>query len=443
MTVGKPMPLILSFCLPVMAGNIFQQFYNMMDSAIVGRFVGKGALAAVGSTGALFFCIIGFATGLCCGFSILISQRFGAGDMVGMRKYLANIIYLCTIISVVMTAAVILLTGPILRLMNTPEDIFKDAYTYIVIIFAGIPVSIFYNMLACVLRAVGNSKIPLYFLILSSALNIGLDLLFVLVFHMGVMGAAIATVASQLVSGILCFLYIRHNAVILFIGKENAAFSPSMCRELLMSGLPMALQFSITAIGSIMLQTAVNSLGSEIVATVTAAGKIQMILIQPSEAAGITMATYCGQNLGAGKLDRIRPGVRRALALSMGYCLAVGILVCFTGEKMALLFVRGSETEVLRLVGQYLRGAAPLYPILGPVFVYRNALQGIGGSMSAMGGGVFELVARGAFGMWIVPAYGFASVCYAHPAAWLAACIILIPAFYLKLRSEIKKVNTD
>jgi len=444
MTKGRPLKLIIYFCVPILLGNLFQQFYNMVDSIIVGQFVGKGALAAVGSTGSLAFLILGFVGGICTGFSIPVAQCFGAGDHDKMRRYLANIIYLSVFFAVAVTALTLLLTGWILRAMNTPGDIFKDAYTYIIIVFGGLAATIFYNMLASVLRAIGDSKTPLYFLILSALLNIILDLVFVICFSMGVMGVAIATVVSQLVSGLLCLLHIKRHFYILHLRKEDMKFDWQLCQKLLYIGLPMGFQFSITAIGSIMLQAAVNSLGSDIVAAVTAAGKVQLMIVQPSEAIGITMATYCGQNLGAGEIDRIKKGVRKGAQIGLIYSLMGFFIGYYAGSYIALLFLKKTEVAVLANVASFLKYNSLFYPLLSLIFIYRNTVQGLGYSMPAMLAGFVELIARGVFGLFLVPMFGYRAVCFAHPAAWVAADIVLIPVYIIvmqKLKSKNNQKN--
>ncbi len=439
LTKGRPIKLIISFCMPVMLGNILQQLYNMVDSIVVGQFVGKGALAAVGSTGSLSFLILGFVGGVCTGFSIPIAQSFGAGDHDKMRRYLANIIYLGVIITAAVTALTLSLTRWVLTVMNTPEDIFSDAYTYITIIFGGIAATMFYNMLASVLRAIGDSKTPLYFLIIAAVLNIVLDLALVIFFSMGVMGVAIATVVSQFVSGIFCLIHIKRHFYILHLRKEDMKLDWQLCKNLLYAGLPMGFQFSITAIGSIMMQSAVNSLGSDIVAAVTAGGKVQLMIVQPCESIGITMATFCGQNLGAGKIQRVEKGVRNSFVIAMIYSVIAFLIGHYGGVYIALLFLKKSEVTVLSYVAQFLKYNTLFYPILSLIYIYRNSIQGLGYSMLAMVAGFFELVARGAFGLYVVPKYGFFAVCFANPAAWIAADILLLPAYAYIMKTFRKK----
>ena len=438
LTKGKPINLIIRFCLPLMVGNMFQQFYNMVDSIVVGKFVGKAALSAVGSVSSLNFLVIGSVIGLCSGFAIPIAQSFGAGDRDKIRKLTFNIIVLSAGIGTVVTVLMLAFADNLLRFLNTPEDIFADAYSYIVIIFGGIVATVLYNLLASLIRAVGDSKTPLYFLILSSVLNIVLDLLFVIKFSMGVKGVAIATVISQAVSGLLCLIYVKKQFYILHIHREDMKMDKKLCKELLYAGLPMSLQFSITAIGSVMLQSCVNSLGSDVIAAVTAASKTQLMIVLPSETIGLTMATYCGQNLGARRVDRIKTGVRQALFLALIYSAIAMLIAYFGGTYISLLFIDRSETLVLSYISQFLLTCSLFYPVLILIFIFRNSLQGIGYSISAMMAGVFELVARGVAGFGFVLRFGYKAVCFANPAAWAAADLLLIPMLIYAIR-KLKK----
>ena len=434
LTKGKPLRLLLGFCAPLLIGNLFQQFYNMVDSIIVGKFIGKDALAAVGSTGSLNFLIIGFVLGMCSGFCLPVAQYFGEGDEARVRGCVANAVYLSAAITVVLTAATMLGTRPLLELMQTPGNIIDDAYAYIVVIFAGIFATVLYNLLAGILRALGDSRTPLYFLILSSVLNVGMDLLFILYFNAGVAGAAYATVIAQLVSGVCCLVYMIKRYPILRMKKENLRPNRHLTGRLLYIGLPMAGQFSITAVGSTIIQSAVNSLGSGVVAAVTAAGKVQIMLCQPMETMGITMATYCGQNYGAGEVGRIREGMRKSLLVVLLYSVIGFFIAAFAGQYIALLFLDARETEILGYVQQFLFVNGLFYPALGILFVIRNSLQGLGFSVPAMAAGLCELVARTVVAFCFVTAFGYNAVCFANPAAWSAAVMLLIPLYFWGMR---------
>ena len=440
LTRGSPAKMILSFCMPLMIGQIFQQLYNMVDSIIVGRFAGTQELSAVGSTGSLSFMVIGFVLGMCSGFSIPVSQSFGEGDYKKLRRYFVNGIYLTLIISVVLTFVTVSLTGPVLKIMNTPDDIFDMAYSYISTVFAGLVATFFYNFFAGIMRALGDSRTPLYLLIFSSVVNVVLDLVFVVVFKMAVFGVAVATVIAQAVSALLAFIIILKKFPILHAEKDEKALNVKLCGRLLYIGLPMALQFSVTAVGSIMLQSAVNGLGSDAIAAVTVAGKIQLMLVLPCETVGLTMATYCGQNLGAQRLDRIKTGMVKSIIIALVYCVGAAFLAYFAGESLSLLFLDSSQGEVIALAGRFLKTCAYFYPILSVLYIYRNALQGLGYSIPAMLAGVFELFARGSMGLFVIPAFGYSAVCFAHPSAWIAADVFLIPAYYVAFHIVSKRI---
>lgn len=438
LTRGKPMSLILRFCLPLFAGNLFQQLYNLVDTIIVGQFVGKTALSAVGSVGSLSFMVIGTIIGLCSGFAIPVAQAFGAEDRPKMRRIMAHITYLAVGLGAVISVATVLCTDLFLQAMNTPEDIYKDAHDYIIIIFAGIPATLLYNITAGVVRSVGDSKTPLYFLVLSSLLNIALDLIFVLKLNMGVSGVAIATVISQAVSGFLCLLVIKKKFKLLLFSREDMPFDFKICKKLLTIGIPMALQFSITAVGTIMVQSCVNILGSDVITAVTVGSKVVNLIGVPSETIGITMATYCGQNLGAGKIDRIRKGIRCAVLLGAIYSFIAFFISKYGGPYASLMFLDKSETEILSTVAEYFGICAWYYIALSLIFIFRNALQGMGYSLIAMSGGIFELVARAIVAYGFITKFGFIAACYSNPVAWIAADILLLPAYFY-IMNKLKK----
>lgn len=434
MTQGSPLKLILGFAVPMAVGNIFQQLYSMVDTIIVGKFVGVEALAAVGSTGSLNFLILGFVLGICGGFTIPISQCFGAEDMKGMRRCVANSVYLAAIVTGVLTIVTLLFTRQFLEWMHTPEDIFQGAYDYIIVIFGGMFATMLYNLLSGFLRALGDSKTPLLFLIVSSILNIILDLIFILVFHTGVSGAAWATVLSQIFSGILCFVFIRKRFPILHLDKEDMSVELNTISRLVRNGVPMALQFSITAVGGIVIQAAVNTLGSAVVAAITTAGKVQNLVTQPMDSLGATAATYCGQNLGAQKIDRIHQGFRRFVAVACIYALfCMGVVMLF-GTSISLLFVDRSETVILEYIQQYLIWNGAFFVPLSLIFIFRNGLQGMGFGFSAMFAGLCEMVARSAVAFVLVNPMGFAGACLSNPAAWVAADLLLIPMYFHVMR---------
>lgn len=438
MTTGSTMKNIVKFCLPLMFGNLFQQLYNMADAIIVGKCVGKEALSAVGAVGPLNFLIIGSVIGLCSGFAIPVAQRFGAQDTQGLKKYVANIIYTSVVMAVVITVGAVLFTKPLLNILNTPAEIYDDAYNYIVIIFAGIGATMFYNLLASIVRSLGDSKTPLYFLLFSSVLNVGLDLLLIEVFNMGVRGASVATVISQLVSGILCFVYVKRSFPILHVTKETAKPDIKYIFSLLKNGLPMALQFSITALGSVMLQSNINGLGADVIAAFTIGAKTQLMIVLPAETIGLTMATYCGQNLGARKYNRLKKGIGSGFILAAVYSILGVFVAKFFGPYLSLLFVESSETTVIALAQQYINMGSYFYLVLSVLFLLRNAIQGLGYSITAMMTGVFELIARGIGGFVFVKQFGYDAACLVNPGAWIVAVLFLFPAFFVVL-SRVKK----
>lgn len=439
MTVGSSMKLILGFSLPLLFGFLFQQFYSVVDTVIVGQFLGMNALAGVGATGSINFMIVGFCMGVCSGFAIPVAHKFGAKDYSGMRQVIANCVWLSLIFSLVMTVIVVFLCRNILIWMKTPEDIFADAYAYIVIIFAGIPAIYLYNMLSGIIRSMGDSKTPLVFLTLSSFLNIGLDLLCILAFQMGVAGAAVATVASQLISGVLCLVYMIKKFEILHIKKEEWKLNSAHVRSLCGMGVPMGLQYSITAIGSVILQTSVNTLGSLAVASVTAGGKVSMFFCCPFDAMGSTMATYGGQNVGAKKLERLGTGLKNCIWLGIGYSLIAFVVLYFFGGSLASLFVDSAEQEMLDNARLFLIINSAFYIPLALVNIIRFMIQGVGFGTFAILAGVFEMIARTIGGLVLVPAFGFTGACFASPLAWLFADAFLIPA-YIHVRRKLEKM---
>ena len=438
MTNGKPIKLILGFAVPLLLGNLFQQFYNLVDTVIVGKVLGVNSLAAVGSTGSINFLIIGFCMGICNGFAIPVAQSFGAKNDKTLRKYVANSTWLALLFAVIMTIATIILCKPILRLMRTPDDIFTGAYTYIVIIFAGIPATILYNMVSGILRAMGDSKTPLYFLILSAFLNIFLDLFCIIVLHMGVAGAAVATVVSQAVSGVSCLLYMRKKFDILHIRKDEWKLESQYVKNLCSMGIPMGLQYSVTAIGSVILQSAVNSLGSIAVASMTAASRIGGFFACPFDSLGATMATFAGQNMGAGRTDRIRQGIRSANMIGAVYAVVSFCIIALAGGKLALLFVDGSEEAILSNVKLFLLCNSIFYFPLSLVNNIRFLIQGMGYSKFAILAGVFEMVARTLVGFAFVPVFGYVAACFASPVAWIFADAFLFPAYFHVLKKTKK-----
>ena len=429
MTKGNVFNIILGFAIPLLLGMLFQQFYSMVDTIIVGKYLGVSALASVGSTGSINFMIIGCCMGVCNGFAIPVAQKFGAGNFKKLRKYVFNSGFLAIVFSVVMTLIVCVFCRQILIAMRTPEDIIQGAYSYIYVIFLGIPATYLYNLLSGIIRSLGDSKTPLFFLIISSIINIILDLFLIIYMHMGVAGAAWATVIAQAVSGILCLIYMRKKYSVLKFESDELKIDGYCIRRLCYMGVPMGLQYSITAIGSVILQAAVNGLGSIIVAAVTAAGKISMFLCCPFDALGSTMATYTGQNIGAGKLERISEGIKKSMIIGSVYSIVALMISVFFGKSLALLFVNVNEIEILAKVSENLIIVAAFYIPLCIVNVVRFTIQGMGYSTFAILAGVCEMIARALCGFILVPIFGYVAVCLASPIAWIFADAFLIPAY--------------
>ena len=431
LTSGQPMRLILGFTLPTLCGVLFQQLYNLVDTMIVGKLLGAQALAAVGSVGSINFLVIGFCMGVCSGFAIPVAQRVGAGDPVGMRRYAANAARLAVVFAVVLALGAGALCRWVLTAMDTPADIFDGAYAYILVIFLGIPTVFLYNLPAGILRSLGDSRTPVYFLALSSGLNIALDLLFILVCRAGVAGAAVATVISQGVSGAACLVYMRKKYPILRPEGEEGRPDAAACRTLCAMGLPMGLQYSVTAVGSIILQSAVNGLGSFCVAAMTAASRVSNLLTCPFDAMGSAMTTYCGQNVGARKLDRLGQGIRACTLLGLIYSAAALVFVLAFSTQCAMLFLDPRETRLDLLIGmsrQYLVALTAFFFPLALIYVLRFSIQGMGFSNLAVLAGVMEMAARTVFGRMVVPALGYDAACFASPTAWVCADLFLIPA---------------
>ena len=440
MTVGNPMKIILSFTLPIFIGNVFQQFYNMADAVIVGKFVGNNALAAVGSTGTIMFLIYGFVVGMTAGFTVLTAQKFGAADMDGMRKTVVGAGVLSFVIGAILTILFMAFMKPLLTLMNTPSDIYADAYGYIMIVSAGILAQMLYNLLSSLLRAIGNSKVPLYFLILSALLNILLDLVFIIAFQMGAKGAAVATVIAQGTSGVLCLFYIIAKIPVLHLKKEDFHVGSRIYMKQLIIGLPMALQYSITAIGIMMVQSALNILGSTMVAAFTTASKIEQIVTQAYVALGTTIATYSAQNMGAGSVKRIREGFRVCTIIGAVYSLAVAILIATVGKYLTYLFLSENISVIMKSVDVYLKCVAIFLIPLAIVNIYRNGIQGLGYAFLPMTAGVAELIGRGVVAVIAANNRSYLGVCLASPVAWILAGGLLIAMYYYIMKVDMKKM---
>ena len=432
LTVGKPLFQILRFALPLVLGTLFQQLYSFADTVIVGRCLGTDALGAVGTTYSLNFLILGFVQGACVGFGIPVAETFGAKDQGGLRKYLFNGALLCVVLSVVFTISTTLMAGPLLQLIHTPEELYADAVLYIRIIFLGIPATVLYNYASSVLRAMGDSQHPFYFLLAASVLNIGLDYLLIVSMGMGVDGAAIATVLSQLLSGGLCaFWFFTRTAKqeeLTFRG-QSSLLSAGHCKRLAYIGFPMGFEYSVSAIGAVIMQDAINLLGSTAVAAQTAGEKIRQMFTVPMASVGTAMATYVGQNHGAHRTDRVRQGIRDGCILQLCYCAAAWVVLFFVKGWAVGLVLGDADPAVTSGAVEYLTVISVLFCINGLLMVFRNTLQGLGYSVQAVISGVGELIGRALCGWLAVHSLGYFGICIANPIAWglaLLYCVFMV-----------------
>lgn len=433
MTQGSPIKQLILFMMPVLLGNLFQTFYNIVDVIIVGRYLGVDALAAVGMTGSIVFLVVGWIMGLTSGFGILIAQAFGANDKTRLQHYCAMSTYICIGFAVVMTTGLLLANDWILSVMNTPENIFADTKAYIGLIYVAIPATFLYNMLASASRAIGDSKTPLYFLVFSSVLNIALDVLFVGVLPFGVAGAGYATAIAQAVSGILCLIYVYRQYPELRFAGEEAKYNWETFRKLMNMGIPMGLQFSITAIGTMIVQSSLNLLGSMYIAAYASSCKIQNVIMQVYAAMGSAIANFAGQNYGAGKLERVKKGVNSAIAIIAIYGFATMLLAYYVCPNAVVIFAEDTTGELVTISREYFHIVCWFYIPLGLIFVYRNGLQGIGNGVVPMLGGVFELLARALVIGLLFERLQFAGIGVSDVVAWVFALIPLLPFYYWKM----------
>lgn len=438
MTTGNPLKRILVFTIPVLIGNIFQQLYNMVDAIIVGQFLGADALGAVGAVGSLMFLVLGFANGLAQGFGVAVSHAFGARDEKLLKHYVALSLMLTVIISVILTVPTLFYCRELLQWLNTPSNIIDMGEEYLSIIFAGIICTMAYNVSAGILRGIGDSKTPLYFLIFSSVLNVFLDLFSIVILKMGTGGAAYATVISQGVSALLCFVYMFGKFEILRTKREDYYFDLVSMKKMLSIGIPMALNYSITALGLTVMQAAVNVFGSSVVAAYTAASKIFNLIMQIPSSLGVTMSTYCGQNLGAEKYDRIFQGVRYGFILSFAVA-AISFVCCVGGGSLFIgLFVNNPSEEILYYAMHYLQIVSVFFTFLSWIFVYRCSLQGLDQGLIPMLSGLLEFVVRYIVIRKYSGIYGYTAVCLADPATWIITAVLLMAAYY-RWKGKMKK----
>jgi len=438
LTQGSPMKLLIGFSLPLLGGFLFQQLYSFVDTAIVGRFLGYDALAAVGSTGSLNFLINGFCMGMCGGFAIPIAQAKGAQNETELRRFVMHSVYLCAAFAIGLALLTGFGTPWMLKMMNTQTELMAMAAAYIQPVFFAIPATVLYNMAAGVMRSLGDSRTPMLAIVLAALMNIALDLLFIIVFHMGVFGAALATVISQLTSGLFCLWVLMHKFPELKMQPDDRRIRKPFVRRLLSMGLPFGLQYSITAIGSVTVTIAVNGLGTIAVAAVTAAGKLSMLFNIVIDALASAMATFAGQNVGAKKLDRIKQGLTSASIVGSIYCVIALVIIIFGGKAMVSLFVDAEDpaviAEVLDKAQHFLVVNAALYIPLLFVNLLRFTIQGVGFTTVAMTAGLMELIGRAFVAMVLVPFFGYNAAVWANPVAWLMADFFLFPFLFTALR---------
>ena len=429
LTSGSPLKLIFRFSLPFLVGNLLQQTYSLVDAAIVGKYLGINAFASVGASSSVIFLILGFCTGCCAGFSIPVAQKFGARDYSMMRRFFYVGLQISFILSISLAVLTSLYCSDILHWIHTPQNIFHGAYLFLLITFIGIPFTFFYNLLSYVIRALGDSTTPFWFLLFSSILNVILDLLFIICFGWGVGGAAFATLLSQAVSVLLCAFYMRRRYEILRGNRQERRLKMKYVRNMLYTGVPMGLQFSITAIGIIMLQSANNALGTVCIAAYSDGIRLKMFFICPFDTLGMAMATYAGQNYGAGKLKRINQGIWASFLMMAIYAVTSLLFLLLCSKWVLLLFVNSNETAIIQHAQQFLFANSSFFLVLGVLCILRSIIQGVGYTGFAMFSGVQEMLARTLISIYAVPLLGFSAICFGDVTAWIAADLFLVPAY--------------
>ena len=441
MTTGSPFKVIFFFTIPLLIGNVFQQLYSFTDTLIVGQTLGVKSLAAVGSTGAVVWLVLGFIQGITVGFSVVTGQRFGAGDMRGVKHSVAMCIYLCLFWTVLITTVSVAAAENILLFLNTPPDIHEEALTYLRIMYVGTGATIFYNMISNIIRAIGDSKTPLYFLIVAAVLNVILDLVLIKCFHAGVAGAAWATVIAQAVSGFLCLIFIYFKLPLLHIDAKALRFDMPFIMKHMRIGFPMGFQMAILTIGILTVQTVLNSFGSATIAAFTAAAKVEHMASQAIVTLGVSISTYSAQNYGAKNFKRIRTGIKKCIQLSFCFCL-IGAACIFTyGETLVKMFISGDHPDIVHIAKTYLDIIIIFHFALGLLIIYRNCLQGMGYAVFPMWAGITELIMRVFVALVFGKLYGFVGVCFASPAAWIGAAVLLGVGYYRTIKKATYKTH--
>ena len=432
LTQGSVWKLLLVFAFPTLLSNVFQQFYNLADTAIAGHILGDNALVAIGASSTINSLVLSFAWGLNGGFGIIIAQCFGAKDFKRLKKSVAISLVINAVFSVAVLFASVLFSKPMLKLLNTPSARLEEANSYIVVILACIIVPMLYNLEAVILRSLGDSKTPLYFLIFSTVLNALLNLVLAYFTGLGVVGSALGTLTAMTISVVLCVIYIGRKFPILRLRRTDWVYNPAFMREHLYVAVPMALQFSVIALGLIIIQTVCNSFGSDTIAAFTSALRIEQLATSPLVALGFALATYTAQNFGAGKIGRIRRGVVRSSLVSVLFSISVALLVRFVGEDMIGVFIKGEKPEIIDIAKGYLDISTLFYVFLGQIFIFRNTLQGMGQSVIPMAASIVELVMRSFAAVYLASRMGYEGIYFASPIAWVGAAAV-VSFGYLKM----------
>lgn len=447
LTTGNPLKLIILFSVPLLIGNIFQQFYNIADIVIVGRTLGIDALASVGAVAPLFFLIMFVVVGLTNGFAVITGQRFGAKDYDGVRRSVTMSTILSSIFTLFFTVICLAAMGYILKWMNVPQEIYHNAYWYIQIVIFGLITANFYNLLASIVRALGDSKTPLYFLIFASILNVFLALLFIIVFHWGVPGSAVAVVLSQAISVIMCILYIKKHFPILHLKKADWIFNSQedwkFAWEHLNVGLPMAAQFSILGIGILIIQSVCNSFGADVIAAMTAALRIEQIATLPMISFGVALAAFVAQNFGANNFRRIRISVKKASVINLHLSIVMAFVMHFWGSDLVRVFIGNQNPDVIKIAHDYLFISSLFYFFLSQIFIYRNALQGLGRATIPLIASVGELLMRSFAAVYLAVKFGYVGMFYSGPIAWVTAALVLAGGYYTNIHRFLKEAQVE
>lgn len=447
LTKGQPLKLILLFSIPLLIGNIFQQLYNIADLVIVGRLLGVEAFASVGAVAPLFFLIMFIIVGLTSGFSVITGQRFGAKDFDGVKNSVVISTFLSVFATLLFTIIFSIFMHPILNILNVPQNIYTNAYWYIEIVVLGLISATFYNLLANIIRALGDSKTPLYFLIVASVANIFLALFFIEILKLGVAGSAIAVILSQGLSVLLCLYFVKKKFPILHLKRKDWLikfdknfYSSSL--EHLKVGVPMSIQFSIIGLGVIVIQSVCNTFGSNVIAAVTAALRIEQIATLPMISFGVALASFVAQNFGAKKFRRIRTGVIQTSLLSIFLSILMAIIMRYFGADIVREFIGTASAEIIDIAHQYLLISTFFYVFLSQIFIYRNALQGMGEVVFPLVASVAELLMRAFAAVYLAIKFGYIGMFFSGPIAWVSACVILFFGYFRSIKPIVNKIRS-